>query len=59
MLIDSFVDFVRQLRTRSRDTQDLHNMSDRQLSDIGIARSDIKAAVSSRLVRSPRHDTRI
>ncbi|MBR45851.1 MAG: hypothetical protein CMM31_05115 [Rhodospirillaceae bacterium] len=54
ILIDSFVDAVRQWRNRSRAAQELHGMSDRQLSDIGIARGDIENVVSGRLVRAPR-----
>ncbi len=58
MLIDSIVETIRQWRTRSRAAQDLHSMSDRQLSDIGIGRGDIEAVVSGRLVRTPSHDVR-
>ncbi len=39
---------------RSRVNYELSNMSDRQLADIGIARSDIDAVVSGRFERRGR-----
>ncbi len=59
MITDSILKAIREWRTRSRDNYELSSMSDRQLAYIGISRGDINAVVHGRLVRQPRHETRL
>ena len=49
-----FINTLRSWRNRTRVDYELNSMSDRQLADIGIGRSDIEAVVNGRFDRHSR-----
>ena len=59
MIAQPIINASRSWHKRSRVSHELSNMNDRQLADIGISRGDINAVVHGRLVRQPRHETRL
>ena len=54
MIAYSIFNAIRKWHNRSRISYELSSMSDRQLADIGISRSDIDAVVHGRFVRNGR-----
>ncbi|MFT6559680.1 MULTISPECIES: DUF1127 domain-containing protein [Sneathiella] len=48
---DSFIETIKNYFVKKRATRQLEAMTDRELSDIGISRSDIHRAVSGDLYR--------
>jgi uncharacterized protein YjiS (DUF1127 family) len=54
MILLPLINALRSWRSRSRISVELSSMSDCQLADIGIGRSDIKAVVNGRFERHSR-----
>ena len=52
MDIATIVNGVRQWRERNRDRHALQSLSDRELADIGLTRSDIEAALRGDYARA-------
>lgn len=52
MFAKHIVDAFRSWRRRSQIRYELYNLSDRQLADIGLARSDIEAVASGSFERT-------
>lgn len=51
MILLPLINALRSWRSRSRISVELSSLSDRQLADIGIGRSDIEAVVNGRFER--------
>ena len=58
MFTNTLISNLRAWHSRGLVSRELNAMSDRQLVDIGITRSDIDAVVSGRLVRRGGYEAR-
>jgi len=58
MFTNTLISNLRARHNRGLVSRELSAMSDRQLADIGITRSDIDAVVSGRLVRRGGYEAR-
>ena len=58
MFTNTLISNLRAWHNRGLVSRELSAMSDRQLADIGIPRSDIDAVVSGRLVRRGGYEAR-
>ena len=58
MFTNTLISNLRAWHNRGLGSRELSAMSDRQLADIGITRSDIDAVVSGRLVRRGGYEAR-